>query len=120
MLWEDRVPVTPELIELGGRVWNALREPSPVVLFQVARASEALPQMGVAVTRHLQELPWRGDGLSLTMRLTLGLLAEGPATAASYSSASSTNGSRSSIWATRCTGRSSPSSWAERRRRSPR
>jgi len=81
VLWEDRVPVGAELIALGSRVWAALREPSPTALWQAAGASRALPRMGAAVMRHLQELPWRGDGLSLTQRLTLELLVGGPLTA---------------------------------------
>jgi len=81
MLWEDRVPVAPELIALGSRVWNALREPTPIALHAAALSSDALPQMGAAVLRHLQELPWRGDGLSLTQRLTLQVVADQPSSA---------------------------------------
>jgi hypothetical protein len=81
MLWDERLPVRPDQLEFGRRVWHALRDPSPVALWEAAEASGPLPQMGPALRRHLQELPWRGDGLSLTMRLTLGLLAEGTANA---------------------------------------
>jgi hypothetical protein len=34
--------------------------------------------MGTAVQRHLQELPWLGDGLGLTERLSLQLIADDP------------------------------------------
>ncbi len=81
MLWDDRVVVSPELLALGTRVWDALRQESPVALYETAHASDALPQMGAAVLRHLQELPWVSDGLSLTQRLTLELLRQGPLTA---------------------------------------
>jgi hypothetical protein len=78
MLWDDRRRVGPSLLELGQRTWAALREPRPLALFETTRASDALPEMGAAVLRHLQELPWRGDGLSLTERLALQILADGP------------------------------------------
>ncbi|MGQ0645921.1 MAG: DUF1835 domain-containing protein [Gemmatimonadaceae bacterium] len=82
MLWDDRLMVTSGLLALGNRVWRALRKPSPIALHESAMSSDALPQMGAAVIRHLQELPWCGDGLSLTQRLALELLVEGPSTAA--------------------------------------
>jgi hypothetical protein len=77
MLWDDRRRVGPALLELGQRTWAALREPSPLALFETTHASDALPEMGPAVLRHLQELPWRGNGLSLTERLALQILADG-------------------------------------------
>ena len=81
MLWDDRRPVNSARIALGAKTWEALREPSPTPLFELARASDASPEVGPAVLRHLQELPWRGDGLSLTERIALQLVAEGPRSA---------------------------------------
>jgi hypothetical protein len=52
-----------------------------MALYAQAHASDALPQMGRAVLRHLQELPWTGDGLSLTQRLALQLVAARPSSA---------------------------------------
>jgi hypothetical protein len=78
MLWEDRRPVGTELLDHGLRVWNALRDPSPMELFRLVHRSELLPAMGPALLRHLQELPWRSDGLSLTERAALTLAADGP------------------------------------------
>jgi hypothetical protein len=39
---------------------------------------EALPYLARAVRRHCQELPWTSDGLGLTERLILELVAERP------------------------------------------
>ena len=81
MLWDDRRQAGPDLLDLGARTWRALREPSPVPLLEITRASDILPELGRAVLRHLQELPWHGDGLSLTERLALQILSSGPLTA---------------------------------------
>ncbi|TQV75865.1 DUF1835 domain-containing protein [Denitrobaculum tricleocarpae] len=81
MLWQQRQPVTPQMLKLGTRVWDALRQTSPESLFEIARTgTPALPQMAPALLRHLQELPGLDDGLGLTERLTLKMLAEGPMT----------------------------------------
>jgi hypothetical protein len=81
MLWDDRRAVDAPLLTLGARTWDALRDPDPSGLLDVVTSSGPLPQLGNAVRRHLQELPWMSDGLSLTQRLTLQLLVEGPTTA---------------------------------------
>jgi hypothetical protein len=81
MLWDDRHPVGPAILALGANVWEALRQPSPSALSELACATDALPALGPAVLRHLQELPWRGDGLSLTERMALQIVAEGPLSA---------------------------------------
>jgi hypothetical protein len=80
-LWEDRSAVTASQLRLGRAVWDALRDPSPLALHAIAgRATPALPMMAAALTRHLQELPWTGDGLSLTQRLALVQLSRGKKT----------------------------------------
>ena len=80
-LWDERRRVTPALRKLGSAVWNALREPSPLALHAIAAGgTPELPVMAAALTRHLQELPWTGDGLSLTQRLALQALRSGPQT----------------------------------------
>ncbi len=77
-LWPHRQPVTAEQIDLGCAVWAALQEPSPLGLHALAkRGTPELPQMAGALLRHLQELPWTVDGLSLTQRLALQALAGG-------------------------------------------
>jgi len=80
-LWAERCPVTPALRKLGAAVWGALREPSPLALHAIAAGgTPELPVMSHALTRHLQELPWIKDGLSLTQRLALQSLRTGPRT----------------------------------------
>lgn len=81
MLWPQRQKITPDMLQLGSKVWNALRQKSPEGLFAIASAgTAAIPQMAPALLRHLQELPGHDDGLGLTERLTLEMLADGPMT----------------------------------------
>lgn len=83
MLWSQRQPVTRPMLSLGSQVWQALREKSPETLFKIAaRGTPAIPEMAPALLRHLQELPGYDDGLGLTERLTLQILAEAPVTGA--------------------------------------
>ncbi|MFC3225737.1 DUF1835 domain-containing protein [Marinibaculum pumilum] len=78
-LWPQRVPVDADMIDLGCAVWAALQEPSPLGLHALAHGgTPELPQMAGAILRHLQELPWTGDGLSLSQRLVLEVLTDGP------------------------------------------
>jgi hypothetical protein len=79
LLWDRRVKVTDGALRQGRAAWDVLRAPDPTALAALARAgTPELPQLGRALRRHAQELPWTGDGLSLTQRLTLELLAEAP------------------------------------------
>jgi hypothetical protein len=83
LLWDQRVKVTAGALRQGRAAWDALRAPDPTALAALARAGTPdLPQLGRALRRHAQELPWTSDGLSLTQRLTLELLAEAPHTVA--------------------------------------
>jgi hypothetical protein len=81
-LWPRRQPVTAEQFALARAIWPALCADNPLALAPYLNPSPALPFMHAALTRHLQELPWVGDGLSLTQRLTLSVLAKGERTAA--------------------------------------
>ena len=77
LLWEERIPVPAEALRSGQAVWEALRQPDPRRLADLGRAgTPGIPQLGRAVLRHCQELPWIRDGLGLTERLILQLLAE--------------------------------------------
>ena len=81
-LWPGRTQITPALTQLGQAVWNALRDPSPQPLHAIALTNTpALPPMAAALYRHLQELPWATDGLSLTERLILQSVQDGATTA---------------------------------------
>lgn len=78
-LWPLRQAVTADQIVLGQSVWDALRQPDPASLQAIAATgTPALPITARALWRHLQELPGVADGLSLTQRIVLGLLAEKP------------------------------------------
>ncbi len=78
-LWSSRAPVTPEQITLGQAIWMALRQPDPTGMQAVAATgTPALPIAARALWRHLRELPGAADGLSLTQRIVLAILAEGP------------------------------------------
>jgi Domain of unknown function (DUF1835) len=80
-LWLQRRAVTPEQIALGQAIWRALRQPDPTGVQAVAETgTPALPLAAPALWRHLRELPGATDGLSLTHRLVLTILAEGPLT----------------------------------------
>lgn len=78
-LWAERRSVTPAQIELAGLVWAALRRPGPLDLAAIAATgTPALPFAAPALRRHLRELPGVKDGLSLTQRLSLRILSDGP------------------------------------------
>jgi hypothetical protein len=78
-LWPLRQAVTAEQVALGQGIWRALRQPDPSGLQAIASAgTPALPFAARAILRHLQELPGAADGLSLTQRLVLTMLADGP------------------------------------------
>lgn len=78
-LWPARKAVTSEQIALGQAIWAALRQPDPTGLQAIAETgTPALPIAAPALWRHLRELPGAVDGLSLTQRLVLNILAEAP------------------------------------------
>jgi hypothetical protein len=78
LLWRARRQLEDGAQALGVRVWAALRQPDPSALAAIAREDDAsLPDMRPALRRHLRELPWLGDGLSLTERLTLEIVRDG-------------------------------------------
>ena len=81
LLWMERRPVSDRQTAAGRQVWQMLRSPDPTPLARVARnGTPELPHLAKALRRHCQELPWLDNGLSLTERLVLQLLAERPGT----------------------------------------
>lgn len=78
-LWEKREPVVDDQYRLGADVWAALVESTPHNLVRIIqRATPELRMCAPALKRHLQELPARSSGLSLTEELSLKVLeAEG-------------------------------------------
>ena len=81
-LWDGRQAVTAEQRAAGARIWDIMRAATPQPLARAAQAGiAALPFAAAALRRHCQEFPWLEDGLSLTERLVLEVLAEAPTTA---------------------------------------
>jgi hypothetical protein len=82
-LFEQRVALTAEAVELARSAWAAFRAPDPsrLAALEAARSRE-LRFLGEAIGRLLQEYPWRVDGLALTERRILQALADGGASAA--------------------------------------
>ncbi|WP_247886841.1 DUF1835 domain-containing protein [Azospirillum sp. SYSU D00513] len=81
VLWPERRPLGKAELAIGVRAWNALRRADPTGLAALAASECAgLPDLPGALRRHLRELPWTGDGLSLTERLTLDLIEAAPLT----------------------------------------
>ena len=79
LLWDARKPVSVPQVRDGQTAWRLLRRPDPSALAAAAASGlEALPYLARAVRRHCQELPWTSDGLGLTERLILELVAERP------------------------------------------
>ena len=62
-----RVPITARHFELGRAAWRAVRATDPAALVEIARCTDAaLPFLGAALYRFLEEYPWVQNGLSRT------------------------------------------------------
>jgi hypothetical protein len=72
-------PLTPLQAETGAEAWAAFASPDPTALDRLSRRALPLPHLAASMRRHLQDLPWRGDGLALTERLLLRAVADGAA-----------------------------------------
>jgi DNA-binding transcriptional MerR regulator len=78
-LWPRRVAVTAEMLDLAREAWAAFRAPDPTALAELLEGdSSALPHLGPALRRLLEELPDATNGLSRTERQLLEPLIEGP------------------------------------------
>jgi len=74
-LWPQRRPIKPELLQLGSDAWHALTADNPTALLALIQTgTPALPMLGKALHRHLQQLPGQHDGLGLTERLSLQII----------------------------------------------
>jgi hypothetical protein len=79
-LFPKRRPVTAAMLALARAAWDALRSPDPTAIERVlARDTPALPFLGAALRRHLQQFPAVVSGLSRSERHLLEVLAAGPA-----------------------------------------
>ncbi|GLO56166.1 DUF1835 domain-containing protein [Pseudomonas sp. ITEM 17296] len=76
-LWPQRRPLGPDSIALAKQAWAAYTAPDPRAWAALAvQKHPSLPQLSAALVRQLQELPGAKDGLSLTERLLLRILAQ--------------------------------------------
>ncbi|AEG00511.1 DUF1835 domain-containing protein [Methylomonas methanica] len=77
VLWTQFKPLTDEQFEFGKLGWEAYTDNTPEALLNfLARDAPPLPEIIPALKRHLQELPWLHDGLTLSERITLTILAK--------------------------------------------
>jgi hypothetical protein len=81
LVWTSRKRVSQEQLTLGRDAWEALKSSDPTGLAVLAhdRSSE-LPDLPMALRRHLQELPSVRNGLGLTEEIILTILAQGSQT----------------------------------------
>jgi DNA-binding transcriptional MerR regulator len=78
-LWPQRRAVGTPMLELARDAWDAFRAPEPTGLAALLeRDTSALPFLGSAVQRLLEELPDAESGLSRTERQLLEPLLDGP------------------------------------------
>jgi hypothetical protein len=78
-LWPRRGPVTLHTRGLAREGWDAVRAPEPTaVAALLERDTSALPHLGTALRRLLEELPDARAGLSRTERQLLEPLLDGP------------------------------------------
>ena len=68
-LFETRRPITAVQIALAARAWFAYRSPDPRAIEELLKTdTSALPFLGRALARHLEEFPSDQDGLSRSER----------------------------------------------------
>ncbi|MGG5288730.1 DUF1835 domain-containing protein [Pseudomonas shirazensis] len=76
-LWPQRRALAADALALAREAWAAYTSADPGNWARMAgQVHPALPLLGPALARQLQELPGASDGLSLTQRLTLRILAD--------------------------------------------
>jgi hypothetical protein len=76
-LWDRRAPVTGEQLAAAARAWRAFSHHDPRAIEDAAGDLAALPFLGPALRRHLEEFPAVENGLSRTERQILETLVVG-------------------------------------------
>lgn len=76
-LGRDAPAVSDDQRALARTAWTAFTSSTPFALEPLAAGTPALPAVGTALRRLLEELPWSGSGLSRTERQLLEGLANG-------------------------------------------
>ena len=74
-LWSQRQAISPAMIAYGARCWLAFTNDDPLDLWRLTEEESPSSDMQQALKRMLMELPWTGNGLSLTEHLSLDILA---------------------------------------------
>ncbi len=77
-LFDGRREATDEKLDLAGRAWEAFRSPDPTrVSMLLDEDTSALPLLGLALLRHLQQFPSTENGLSRSERQALEAISGG-------------------------------------------
>jgi len=80
-LWPERAPLQRDQAALAAFAWEAVRAPEPAGIEALLNThTAALPHLGPALRRLLEELPAVGDGLGRTERQALAAIAAGART----------------------------------------
>ena len=80
-LLSERVPVTAEQYATAAAAWRAFRSNDPRAIERfVETDAGALPYLGAALRRHLEEFPWTTTGLSRREGRALSLIRDGHST----------------------------------------
>src|SRR6185312_13291768 len=80
-LWPERAPLRSDQIALARFAWDAVRAPGPQGIEALLNThTAALPHLGPALRRQLEELPAVGDGLGRTERQALEAISDGART----------------------------------------
>lgn len=76
LLFQQRVTITPQMMSFGATLWEAFTSQDPTELWNLSQEKDCpLPIMQNAIHRMMQELPSPIDGLGLTERLGLQIIA---------------------------------------------
>jgi hypothetical protein len=77
-LFPARSRVTTSQLELGERAWGAFRSPEPTAIQELIRGdTSALPFLGRALRRHLEQFPSTANGLSRSEQQILEVVSAG-------------------------------------------
>jgi hypothetical protein len=76
-LGESAPAISHAQLELARTAWAAFTSDTPLAIEELAVGTPALPAVGQALRRLLEELPWTGTGLGRTERQLLEPLADG-------------------------------------------
>ena len=80
-LFQRRRPVSPQQVALGARAWHAFGADTPDPILEVLESdTSALPYLGAALHRFVEEYPSERDGLSRSERQLLQAVEQGAAT----------------------------------------